>query len=250
MFLLEIIPAHHNQSPGHTHRTRAGSNGWTRRGRGVAGVPLVPMSSARLARVLAFAAISCSVIAQSASPNILIVYHTETKHTRALAEAIADGAKKTSANVKCQSITDTSVEEDVLDWADAFILGSPVHYGNPSSNVLAWFETDWVHFWTDPRLENKVGAVFATGGGLAQGLEHVLSGLQRLLESFRIQVLTPSPTGSAYSSYGAVAVTGTPPFNASEGVADVFADAGRTLGAFVAAKARLQSTVGFPSSIV
>jgi len=86
-----------------------------------------------------------------------------------------------------------------------------------------------------------MGAVFATGGGLAQGLEHVLASLQRLLASFRIQTLTPSPTRSGYASYGAVAVTGTPPFD-SAALDEVFVKAGQALGSLVARTAVTQST--------
>ena len=63
-----------------------------------------------------------------------------------------------------------------------------------------------------------------------------VAGLHRLLSSFRIQCLTPPPTRSGYDSYGAVGVTGTPPFNGTA-LAEPFVDAGRALGAFVAARA-------------
>ena len=82
-------------------------------------------------------------------------------------------------------------------------------------------------------MATKKGAAFATGGGLAQGLEHVIASLQRLLSSFRIQCLTPAPTRSGYDSYGAVAVTGTPPFNDTT-LAAPFVQAGEALGAIVA----------------
>lgn len=99
--------------------------------------------------------------------------------------------------------------------------------------MLSWFETAWEPFWEDKRLDGKLGAVFATGGGLAQGVEHVLSSLQRLLASFRIQCVTPSPTRSGFDSYGAVAVTGTPPFDEAS-IAAVFVSAGEALGRLVA----------------
>ena len=167
--------------------------------------------------------------------NVLVVYHSITNHTQQLAAAIAAGASShAGVSVRLQSIVATDVEADVLQWADGIVIGSPVHYGNPSSGMLAWFETAWEPFWTDPRFEQKVGATFTTGGGLAQGLEHVVTSLQRLLASFRIQCLTPSPTRSGYDSYGAVGVTGTPPFNGST-LAEPFVEAGWAFGARVAA---------------
>jgi len=144
--------------------------------------------------------------------------------------------------VRLQSIDATDVEADALEWADAIVIGSPVHYGNPSAAMQAWFESAWEPFWEDKRLDGKIGAVFATGGGLAQGLEHVLASLQRLLASFRIQCVTPAPTRSGYDSYGAVAVTGTPPFSGTE-LADAFTAAGQALGALVAAEASKRSAL-------
>ena len=166
--------------------------------------------------------------------NVLICYYSATNRTHQLAEAIAAGAQQPLVHVRLQPITETSVEADVLDWADAIVLGSPVHYGNPAGAVLSWFERDWERFWEDPRLNGKLGAAFATGGGLAQGLEHVVASIQRLLVSFRIQILTPPPTRSGYDSYGAVAVTGTAPFNEAT-LATPFLQAGEALGALVAA---------------
>ena len=166
--------------------------------------------------------------------NVLVCYYSATNRTLQLATSVASGASKAGASVRLQAIADTEVEADVLKWADAVVIGSPVHYGNPAAKMQSWFETAWEPFWEDPRFEHKVGAVFTTGGGLAQGIEHVVASLQRLLASFRIQCLTPSPTRSGYNSYGAVAVTGTSPFNGSE-IGAPFLKAGEDLGGLVAA---------------
>eukprot|EP01051_Picozoa_sp_SAG22_P013694 SAG22_NODE_1563_length_4114_cov_6.143711_1_plen_239_part_00 len=175
--------------------------------------------------------------------NILVVYFSVSNHTKALAEAVAEGAKSVpGATVRLQSTAETTIE-DVLGWSDALILGSPVHYGNPAAGLLSWVEMEWEHAWTDPRFTNKLGAVFATGGGMAQGVEHVLACLQRLLWSFRVKVITPNPTRSGYDSYGAVAVTGTYPYNSSlmacpdsrvSCIAAPFVQAGIALGVEVA----------------
>ena len=89
--------------------------------------------------------------------------------------------------------------------------------------------------------------MFATGGGLAQGLEHVVAGLSRALLSFRVRVVTPDVSAWPTSGYGAVAVTGTPPwFNDSAHkyrVDDTFLAAGRALGARVAGAAEQQIAI-------
>ena len=185
-----------------------------------------------------------SLLPLLAANHVLVTYYSSsTGHTKALAEAIAEGSRKVVGhdNVKVMPIASVDVEKDAIEWADAIVVGSPVHYGNVASPVLAWFETSWAKFWTDPRLDGKVGAAFATGGGLAQGAEHVLTSIVRLFHSFRIQALSPSPTRSGYNSYGAIAITGTPPyFNSTAGtIAAEFADSGRDLGALVANKVKV-----------
>ena len=187
--------------------------------------------------------------------NVAVVYHTESGHTMKLAEAIAGGARKAGATVRllpCANATygNETHPGDVL-WADAVIVGSPTHYGNPAAQILAWFESEWEHGFYDTALNGKVGSVFATGGGVNQGVSHVITGLQRVLESFRIQYVAPDPSRSGYHSYGAVAITGTEPFNntcssdfcGGSAIAPVFAEAGAQLGAKVVAAAQTRATM-------
>ena len=70
---------------------------------------------------------------------------------------------------------------------------------------------------------------------MAQGLEHVITSLQRTLLSFRVQPLAVGPATSAFASYGAIAVTA-PPFEPPKGslLAPDFVAAGKKLGKHVA----------------
>lgn len=111
--------------------------------------------------------------------------------------------------------TNSTTIDDILNWADGILLGSPTYFGNPAGQFKSWIDTEWEPFWTDPRFSTKFGAAFATGGGMAQGVEHTNSCIQRILASFRVKLLQPDPTRSGYASYGPVAVTGTYPFNTS-----------------------------------
>merc|ERR1712166_1519734 len=88
-------------------------------------------------------------------------------------------ARGMAAELRVLSCANTTYKDDVL-WADAVIVGSPVHYGNPSAGILQWFESEWESGFTDPALNGKVGSAFATGGGVNQGVGHVVTGLQRV----------------------------------------------------------------------
>lgn len=176
--------------------------------------------------------------AASAAPtaHVTIVYFTRSNHTLALATAIGNGALLPGgrSEVRVKSIAEADVEADILDWADAVLIGCPTHYGNPASDLLAWVETAWAPFWQDARFDGKLGATFATAGGLAQGLENVVTSLQRSLLSFRVQLLASGPATSAFASYGAVAVTGAPFKSNSSLLAPEFVAAGEALGKHVA----------------
>ena len=177
----------------------------------------------------------------AAQHNVLIVYASKHNHTRTLAQSIAAGAQSAGATTRVQRCNETNFTADALEWADAIVLGAPTHFGNPSSDMLAWLEQDWARHWTDPRLATKTGAVFVTASGLAQGMEHTLTSLIGMLQSFRIRVVTPDPAASGFhSSYGAIAVTGTPPFNVSgpptwDQIHPSFIDPAQELGKKVAA---------------
>jgi NAD(P)H dehydrogenase (quinone) len=161
--------------------------------------------------------------------EILVVYYSHSGHTKLLAEAIGVGARSDQTTVKVQPTNETS-GADLLS-ADAIIIGSPTYFGSQASNFSAWIETTWTPFWQHGNLSTKKGAVFTTGGGFAQGIEHVLAELIRRLVHFKVDVIYPDQTfGGGYHSYGAIAVTGTPPWNATKGVAQVFLDAGQDLG--------------------
>jgi len=158
-------------------------------------------------------------------PNVLITFHTQTNNTRALAEIIASGVTSAqeklcgggdvSANLKLIEIEQLNFTRDVVEWADAVLLGSPTHYGNVASAVLKHVEDTWDYVSYD--LSTKIGGVFCTSGAIHSGAENVLQSLMRTLFGFRFIVVGGSPQlGGQYSSYGATAITGTPPFSSSE----------------------------------
>ena len=181
-----------------------------------------------------------AVAATARAPHVLVVASSRHNHTYNLGTAIAEGAVGAGAVTRVRRVAEANFTTDVLEWADAVVIGSPTHFGNPSADMLAWVEAEWGGSWSDPRMGQKVGAVFATGGGLMQGIEHVLTSLTRTLWSFRVRVIVPDPSASPTASYGAVAVTGTPPwFNATmtDVLDSAFVADGRRLGALVASAA-------------
>jgi len=115
--------------------------------------------------------------------NVFIVYSNDQfDHTKQLANAIANGSRSLTPNVRCVSVESANYKRDVLEWADVVVLGSGVFNGNADPSILSFVNS--FDFLDD--LSGRVGGSFATGGGAAAGLQPVLEQLNRALMNFRM----------------------------------------------------------------
>lgn len=180
--------------------------------------------------------LSVCVLAQTAPPpkaNILVVYYSAKGHTRAMAEAVATGARSVEGTaVNLLSVADAKVD-DVLA-ADAILVGSPVYKANVAPPVQ-----EFINSWPikDGALRDKLGAAFVTGGNISGGEELVqMDILHAMLVCQMIIVGGPG----AHQPFGASAVTGenpsgTPDEKHEEGyVSENYLKKGEALGARVA----------------
>lgn len=140
--------------------------------------------------------------------NILILYFSKGGNTRKLAEVVARGVESSGLTAVLKS-TGEVTKDDFLN-ADGIIAGSPVYFG-----VMAWelkkvFD-DFVG--TRKKMEDKVGAAFATGGHPTGGKETtIFSIIQCMLIYGMIIVGDPM---SASGHYG-VACVGQPDESAED----------------------------------
>jgi NAD(P)H dehydrogenase (quinone) len=126
------------------------------------------------------------------------VYYSRTGNTKAMAEIIADAAGKEGAGVRLKEVADAS--NDDLIWADGIVIGSPVYFGLPSSEIKKFID-DSIN--VRRQLENKVGAAFVSSGHRAGGRE---TAIMALLGAFIVHgmVVCGDPISSG-GHYGAVA---------------------------------------------
>ncbi|MEJ2690730.1 MAG: flavodoxin family protein [Deltaproteobacteria bacterium] len=109
--------------------------------------------------------------------QVLILYYSKGGNTRKLARLVAAGVEESGAIAVVKSTNEVS-KEDFLA-ADGIIAGSPVYFGVMASQLKKVFD-DFVS--TRRKMENKVGAAFATGGYHTGGKETtILSILQCML---------------------------------------------------------------------
>ena len=135
--------------------------------------------------------------------NILVCYVSDHGNTKKMAEALVSGAAgvhKTTVLLK----EAPAVTADDLIGADAIVLGSPVHMGSMHWKMKKMIDEVCSRLWMPDALVGKVGAVFASGGGLGgagEGVElAMLSMVNNLIELGMIFV--PLPKNTLSYAYG------------------------------------------------
>jgi len=151
--------------------------------------------------------------------QILVLYYSKGGNTKKLADRIAEGVESISGAKALLKSTQEVKKEDFVDSA-GIIAGSPVYFGAMAWDLKRVFDEYVV---IRKKMENKVGAAFATSGDPSGGKETtIISIIQCLLIYGMIVVGDPM---DATGHYG-VACVGAPDEKISEN--------GRKLGRRVA----------------
>ena len=101
----------------------------------------------------------------SLSPKSLaIVYHSPYGHTAKVASCIAQGAEQAGIVVHCMNIE--HVDWEILDQADAIVLGCPTYMGSLTSALKQFMEQSSKR-WLARTWQGKLAAGFTNGGGLS-----------------------------------------------------------------------------------
>ena len=174
-----------------------------------------------------FTAFGCQSV--SAPVTVLIAYYSRDGHTKTLAEAVARGAGSVKG-VKVVLLTVAEVETQHLLNADAIIVGSPVYNANVAPAVSE-FIASWP--FENAPLKDKIGAAFATGGGISAGEELTQLSILHSMLIFGM-VIVGGPNWE--QPFGASAITHEKPFSGpGEGKIDAaFIRKGEALGKRVA----------------
>ncbi len=158
--------------------------------------------------------------------KVLVVYHSRTGHTAALARAVAEGAKQVpQAAVTVKTVAELRCTE--LLATDALIVGSPVYWSNMAGEVKSFFDRWTTECQVLPPafpMRDKIGAAFVTGGEVSSGKEVTLLTILAALLGNRMIVVSEG------QALGATATTGEGKLPLSEKELDE----GRRLGRRVA----------------
>ena len=116
--------------------------------------------------------------------KVLILYYSKGGNTRKLAEAIAEGAGQVDG-VEAVLRHTREVEKDDFTSADGLILGSPVYFGTMAAQLKKVLD-DFIG--VRKKMEDKVGAAFATAGDASGGKETLEDLMIQFDQSFYICV--------------------------------------------------------------
>jgi len=135
--------------------------------------------------------------------QILVLYYSRSGNTKKLAEEIVKGIEEVEGVKALLKNTDEVTKDDFVE-SDGVIAGSPVYFGVMAAPLKKIFD-EFVGI--RKRMENKIGAAFATSGDPTGGKETtMLSIIHALLIYGMIIVGDPM---SATGHYG-VACVGAP----------------------------------------
>eukprot|EP00466_Bigelowiella_natans_P015220 jgi/Bigna1/67007/fgenesh1_pg.2_\ len=143
----------------------------------------------------------------STTPKILIVYHSKTLWTEALARVVHNGIVEADdghiADVRIRLVSNATCSD--AEWADGIIAGSPVYFGSISSELKAYFES-WQDCFGWPTVKTvmgpKVGGAFCTGGQQASGRDTTMLDILTAFTSTGMTV-TGGPTAFGASAFHA-----------------------------------------------
>src|ERR1700726_2349435 len=96
--------------------------------------------------------------------KIVVVYHSGYGHTASIAEAVAHGAAAISGvSVELIEAEEAPTRWDILDEADAIIMGAPTYMGSLSAPFKAFMDATSHLQYVQKRWANKVAAGFTNG---------------------------------------------------------------------------------------
>lgn len=135
--------------------------------------------------------------------QVLVLYFSRGGNTRKLAEFIAEGVREVAGVQALLRETEEVTKDDFVNSAGV-IAGSPVYFGVMAAELKKIFD-DFIG--VRKKMENKIGAAFATSGDPSGGKETTMMSIIQCLLIYGM-VIVGDPL-SATGHYG-VACTGAP----------------------------------------
>ena len=169
--------------------------------------------------------------------KVAAIFYSSTSNVYQLMEAVAEGAREAGAEVRLhivpelappeaiaqnpdwQAFRDTTASEleeatlDDLEWADAYIFGSPTRFGNVAAQLKQFLDTAG-GLWAQGKLANKVVAGVTSASNPNGGQESTLLALYNTMHHWGAILVPPGYTAQSVTDAGGnpygVSSTGAP----------------------------------------
>ena len=115
--------------------------------------------------------------------NLLIVFHTQSGSTRAMANAVIRGAHSDAVDgveVRVREALDASPDD--LLWCDGFILGTPENFGYMSGGMKLFLDRSF--YPCEGKVDGKPYALFVRAGNDGTG---AISSIRRILTGLNVR---------------------------------------------------------------
>jgi len=131
--------------------------------------------------------------------KVLVLYFSKGGNTAKLAKNIAKGVEAGGAEAVVKTTEDVT-KDDFLN-ASGVIAGSPVYFGVMAAELKRIFD-DFVS--TRRKMENKVGAAFATGGHPTGGKETTMMSILQCMLIYGMIIVGDPMDASGHYGVGCV----------------------------------------------
>jgi len=148
--------------------------------------------------------------------KVAVIYYSATGNVYKLARVVAEGAEEAGAEVRFRKVHELAPEEaiksnqgwsdhalmtedvpeaqlDDLDWADAYIFGTPTRFGNVSAQLKQFIDTAG-GLWFQGKLADKVASGFTSAQNAHGGQESTLLSMYNVFAHWGSIVVTPGYT--------------------------------------------------------
>jgi NAD(P)H dehydrogenase (quinone) len=161
--------------------------------------------------------------------KVAVVYYSATGNVYRLAQAVEEGAKEAGAEVRFRKVRELAPEEAIrsnqgwsdhalmtedvpeadledLDWADAYVFGTPTRFGNVSAQLKQFLDTTG-SLWAEGKLADKVVGGFTSAQNAHGGQESTLISMYNVFMHWGSIIVTPGYTsqevfGAGGNPYG------------------------------------------------
>lgn len=149
--------------------------------------------------------------------KVAVVYYSATGNVYKLARAVEEGAREEAgAEVRFRKVRELAPEEAIksnqgwsdhalmtedvpeaeladLEWADAYIFGTPTRFGNVSAQLKQFIDTAG-GLWFEGKLSDKVVSGFTSASNAHGGQESTLLSLYNVFAHWGAILVTPGYT--------------------------------------------------------